>query len=65
MTNTEQFGVSLGDGSRRFTQGRCGGLSAEGGKTTLEVDAFVLELGGIDLILGLECFETLGETVVD
>ena len=65
VTDTTKFVVTLGDGSRKDSQGICEGLKIIMGKKVLNINAYVLEIGGIDLILGMEWLETLGEVKSD
>lgn len=62
---TKEFGVNLNNGSRCVSQGICTVLGVKIGKYSAMIDAFVLDLGGVDLILGMEWLETLGETTMD
>ena len=65
VTDTREFAVTLGDGSRKTSRGRCEGLIVAIGKNLLQVNAYVLEIKGIDIILGMEWLETLGEVKSD
>ena len=65
ITETRPYVVSLGDGSKRISQGRCEGMRIKVGPHVLQQNAYVLELGGIDMILGMEWLETLGEVKTD
>lgn len=65
LTQTREFKVNLGNGSHRTSHGRCRGLIVTIHRYRMVVDAYVLDLGGIDLILGVECLETLGVTRTD
>ena len=65
VLETKQYVVSLGDGSKRISQGRCEGMIIKVGQEVLKLDAYILELGGIDIILGMEWLETLGEVKTD
>ena len=61
ITDTREFAVTLGDGSKKISRGQCEGLQITVGQNQIFIDAFVLEIGGIDVILGMEWLETLGE----
>ena len=65
ITDTKEFAVRLGDGSRKFSQGRCERLKIAIGNNLLQVNAYVLEIEGIEMILGMEWLETLGEVKLD
>ena len=60
ISETKQYVISLWDGSKRTSQGMCEGLVIKVGKNSLRLDAYILDLGGIDVILGVEWLETLG-----
>ncbi|KAJ1377475.1 Aspartic peptidase domain superfamily [Sesbania bispinosa] len=53
------LGIRLGDGSRAFTKGICLNLEVSMGKYTCTIDAWVLDMGGLDLILGVSWLKTL------
>ncbi|KZV34979.1 peroxidase 64 [Dorcoceras hygrometricum] len=58
------FGVCLGDGTRIQCQGICHGLIVHLGSYTTIV-GHLFELGGVDVILGIEWLRTLGKVLVD
>lgn len=60
-----KMGVRLGDGHRIKTQGRCSNIHVLLGALEIVVEADIMELGGIDLILGIKWLETLGKVVMD
>lgn len=53
MDKSSQLGVRLGDGHLIKTQGRVLGMSIQLGEFNDVVDAYIMELGGIDAILGV------------
>lgn len=55
----------MGDGHRVNTQAKCTGLTLQLGEFDIVLDAFVLKLGGVDVILGVEWLKTLGKVVMD
>ena len=65
ISETREFSVTLGDGSKRASRGLYEGLRVSVGENCLHVNAFILEIGGIDMILGMEWLETLGEVKSD
>lgn len=65
VTETKEFCVGLGNGSRCFSQGICKALDIKVGRYTMTVDAYVLDLGGVDVILGVAWLETCGKTMID
>ena len=65
VTDTKEFAIILGDGSKNVSRGKCEGLLIAIGQNQIQINAFVLEIGGIDVILGMEWLETLGEVRTD
>ena len=61
VSGTREFVVTLEDGSTRASRGLCEELRVSIGENFLHVNAYVLEIGGIDMILEMEWLETLGE----
>ena len=61
ISRIREFSVTLGDGSKRASKGLCEGLKVSIGENYLHVNVFILEIGGIDMILEMEWLETLGE----
>ncbi|KZV44867.1 peroxidase 64 [Dorcoceras hygrometricum] len=65
IDETIRFGVCLGDGTRVKCQGICHGLIVQLGSYTVSIVGHLFELGGVEVILGIEWLRTLGEVVVD
>lgn len=65
MVSSTPLGVCLGDGHRILTLGKCKGLQLTLGGFNISFDAYVLELGGVDVILGVVWLETLGKVTMD
>ncbi|KOM56053.1 hypothetical protein LR48_Vigan10g194500 [Vigna angularis] len=63
--DTRPYSVSLGDGHRRMTRGRCEKIRVELGDATVEEEFFVFELGEVDVILGVAWLGNLGEVRVN
>lgn len=59
------MGVKLGDGHRVTTKGRCRNMEVHLGKFTTQIDAFVLELGDLDMILGVAWLQRFGKVTFD
>lgn len=64
-SNLVKFGVTLGNGERVHGEGECKQLRVEVQGLTILEDFLVLELGGADIILGLQWLEKLGETTTN
>ncbi|KZV39307.1 peroxidase 64 [Dorcoceras hygrometricum] len=60
-----KFGVCLGDGGRVPCHGLCKGLIVDLHSCVVEVDSYAFQLGGVDLILGVDWLRTLGEVVTN
>ncbi|GAU45146.1 hypothetical protein TSUD_253790 [Trifolium subterraneum] len=57
--------IKLGDGHRVLTRGVCKGIKLKLGDMEVVVDALVLDLGGLDVILGVSWLCTLGKVIMD
>ncbi|KZV40028.1 hypothetical protein F511_12423 [Dorcoceras hygrometricum] len=60
-----RFGVCLGDGTKVRCQGLCHGLVVQLGTYTVAITGHLFELGGVDVILGVDWLRTLGEVLLD
>lgn len=47
------MGVRLGDGNQVSTLGKCEKVEVQIGEFSTQVDAYVLELGNLDMVLGV------------
>ncbi|KZV32829.1 peroxidase 64 [Dorcoceras hygrometricum] len=65
IDETIRFGVCLGDGTKVRCQGICHGLIVQLVSYTVTIVGHLFELGGVDVILGIEWLMTLGEVLVD
>ncbi|PNX97560.1 retrotransposon-related protein, partial [Trifolium pratense] len=65
LVPSNPLGVKLGDGHRVMTMGKCVGISVALGDMETTFDAYILEIGGVDLILGVVWLETLGKVTMD
>ncbi|KAH1034725.1 hypothetical protein GYH30_054917 [Glycine max] len=57
--------IKLGDGHKVVSQGVCKGVRINLGAMVVVVDALVLELGGLDVVLGMSWLCTLGKVIMD
>ncbi|CAJ2651205.1 unnamed protein product [Trifolium pratense] len=62
---TAQMNVKLGNGVQIATQGRCKELEVYIGDFKIKPDVHLFELGGIDIVLGIEWLKTLGDTIIN
>jgi len=65
ITPTQELRICLGDGHQVLTRGKCSNLILQLDGSKFVVDAYVLELGGLDLILGVAWLKGLGKVVMD
>lgn len=65
INESHKMGVRLGDGHRIFTKGRCSGIQLRLNDSEFSIDAYVMELRGMDIILGVVWLETLGKVIMD
>ncbi|GAU13119.1 hypothetical protein TSUD_174190 [Trifolium subterraneum] len=57
--------IKLGDGHKVLSKGVCKGITLRLGDVDFTVDALVLELGGLDVVLGVSWLSTLEKVVMD
>lgn len=57
--------VKLRDGHHVFAMGRCSRVPLQIGELILVVEAYVLDLGGMDIILGVAWLRSLGKITMD
>ncbi|MCH81106.1 RNA-directed DNA polymerase (Reverse transcriptase), partial [Trifolium medium] len=65
VENTPQMQVKLGNGVQIAAQGRCKKLEMYIGDFKINQDVHLFELGGIDVVLGIEWLKTLGDTIIN
>ncbi|KZV57865.1 hypothetical protein F511_03434 [Dorcoceras hygrometricum] len=65
IDETVRFGVCLGDGTKVRCQGICHGLEIQLGTYTVAISGHLFELGGVDVILGVDWLRTVGEVLLD
>lgn len=65
VTNTVNYGVIMGTGSVVRGKGICKNVVLSLAGLTIREDFLPLELGSVDLILGMQWLRTLGTTTVD
>ncbi|KAI5408098.1 hypothetical protein KIW84_054076 [Lathyrus oleraceus] len=65
IEQTPQMKVKLGNGVQIEAQGRCKELEMYIGSYKLRSNLQLFELGGIDVVLGVEWLKTLGDTIIN
>ncbi|MCH79728.1 Ty3/gypsy retrotransposon protein, partial [Trifolium medium] len=65
IEGTPQMQVKLGNGVQIAAQGRCKELEILIGNFKINQDVHLFELGGIDVVLGMEWLKTLGDTIIN
>lgn len=65
VTPTTIRKIKLGDGHRVSSAGICRGIKLSFDNNNFEVNALVLELGGLDIVLGVSWLSTLGKVIMD
>lgn len=65
IEETPSLSIKLGDGSRSQSQGVVKGLELNIGEFKLSPEMHLFELGGIDVVLGMEWLKTLGDMIVN
>jgi hypothetical protein len=65
VENGTEMRIRLGDGSLSTTKGACNGLEIDVGGVQMVVNAQLFDLGGMDMVLGVEWLRTLGDTIAN
>ncbi|XP_047176306.1 uncharacterized protein LOC124843572 [Vigna umbellata] len=65
IEDTPPYQVSLGDGQRRETRGCCEKVEIILAEAAVEERLHLFELGGVDVILGVEWLAKLGEVMIN
>lgn len=65
IDRSKKLTVRLGDGHRAVTVGKCYNIPLQIGKFDCVVDAYILDIGGVDLILGVTWLSSLGKITTD
>jgi hypothetical protein len=65
ITPTVVKSIKLGDGHRVMTSGVCEGIKMKLDNIEVSIDALVLDLGGMDMVLGVAWLSTLGKVMMD
>ncbi|PNX95310.1 hypothetical protein L195_g018500 [Trifolium pratense] len=65
VTPMSEKQIKLGDGHKITSSGICKNVTIQMEAVSVVVDAWVLELGGMDVVLGVAWLSTLGKVVMD
>ncbi|WJX52291.1 hypothetical protein P8452_38420 [Trifolium repens] len=65
VSDTPDMSIKLGDGFQTTTRGVCRGVDMSIGDFQLQPNLHLFELGGIDVVLGIEWLKTLGDTIIN
>ncbi|KOM49767.1 hypothetical protein LR48_Vigan08g059400 [Vigna angularis] len=65
VVDTPPYRVSLGDGQRKETRGCCEAVTIHMGEVVINERFHLFELGGVDVILGVEWLAKLGEVTLN
>jgi hypothetical protein len=65
ITPTTARSIKLGDGHKVNTDGVCKDLNMKLGEVDITCDALVLDLGSMDMVLGVAWLSTLGRVIMD
>jgi hypothetical protein len=65
IEDTAQMQVKLGNGVQIGAKGRCKELEMLIGNFKIKQDVHLFELGGIDVVLGMEWLKSLGDTIIN
>lgn len=65
ITSDPSRRIKLGDGHKVPSLGVCKGIVVKLGPMQIVIDALVLELGGLDMVLGVSWLGTLGEVMMN
>jgi hypothetical protein len=65
VTSSAIRSIKLGDGHKIFSQGTCEKVKMRLGPIEVVIDSLVLELGSLDVVLGVSWLSTLGKVVMD
>lgn len=65
IVQTPRMTVQMGDGYRTQIQGRCKGIEVAIGEYQFRCNPHLFDLGGPDIVLGIEWLRTLGDTIAN
>ncbi|MCI29720.1 RNA-directed DNA polymerase (Reverse transcriptase), partial [Trifolium medium] len=62
---TPDFRIKLGDGFQTITRGKCTQVVFQSGEVRSEIEAYLFDLEGLDMVLGMSWLKSLGDMVVN
>lgn len=65
VEDTPRMSIKLGDGFQTHTRGKCKELDLEIGDYKFSCTPHLFDLGGPDIVLGIEWLKTLGDTIAN
>lgn len=65
VETTPDFRVKLGDGFQTITRGKCMQVLFKTGEITCEIDAYLFDLDGVDVVVGMEWLKSLGDMIIN
>lgn len=60
VETTPDFRIKLGDGFQTITRGKCTQVLFKTGKITCEIEAYLFDLDGVDVVVGMAWLKSLG-----
>jgi hypothetical protein len=65
VDNSTSMCIKLGDGTKAQSIGVCPELNLEVGEVQLAIRAHLFDLGGVDIVLGVDWLRTLGDIIMN
>lgn len=59
------FRIKFGDGFQTFTRGKCTQVLFKTGEITCEIEAYLFDLDGMDVVVGMAWLKSLGDMIVN
>lgn len=60
VETTPDFRIKLGDGFQTTTRGKCNHVLFRTGEVTSDIEAYLFDLEGVDVVLGMAWLKSLG-----
>lgn len=65
VETTPDFRIKLGDGFQTITRGKCNQVLFKTGEVTCEIEAYLFDLDGVDVVVGMSWLKSLGDMIVN